>query len=318
MLSTLVLSRRCTNNALVKNFFGVLCLCLAPCLSLSAGDALSQRHAGQGELILTQLDSAPFPHPDRAQGHKYEDKFFSAEDHYSDKTVGIFIPKGFHSGKTIDFVVHFHGWANNVTSVFERYKLIEQLVESRRNAILVVPQGPRNASDSFGGKLEDAGGFKRFMADVMATLPEKTSLTNKNVAVGRIILSGHSGGYHVISSILERGGLTDHVNEVWLFDALYGQTDKFLSWFEKADGRLLDIYTENGGTKVETEKLMTTLRERNISFMALKEKGLALDALRSNRPLLLYTELEHNDVLDKHQTFRDFLATSCLGEITRN
>jgi hypothetical protein len=29
--------------------------------------------------------------------------------------------------------------------------------------------------------------------------------------------------------------------------------------------------------------------------------------------VFIFTDLEHNDVLDKHQTFRGFLETSCLS-----
>src|SRR4051812_31764814 len=66
-----------------------------------------------GELILAQFSSAPFPHPERAEGHYYKTNFFSAEKHYQDNTVGIFIPKNFKPSAKIDFVVHFHGWGNN-------------------------------------------------------------------------------------------------------------------------------------------------------------------------------------------------------------
>jgi len=45
-----------------------------------------------------------------------------------------------------------------------------------------------------------------------------------------IILSGHCGGYRVISAILDRGGRSAHVKEVWLFDALYAESDRFLMW----------------------------------------------------------------------------------------
>ncbi len=249
-----------------------LLLLLLGCAALPArGETLPEHYARYGELIVTQLASAPFPHPKRAEGHTYQGKFYSAKDHYSDITVAIFIPKGFRETGKIDFVVHFHGWQNNVAGVLERYKLIEQLVASGRNAVLVVPQGPRNAPDSFGGKLEDPDGFKRFMGDVMQTLREKSALKQKDFALGQIVLSGHSGGYEVISAILDRGGLTDHVSEVWLFDALYAQTDKFLAWIDRKQGRFIDIYTEHGGTKARTEELMATLKQRGTAFFAAKE-----------------------------------------------
>lgn len=293
----------------------LLCLLLGCAVLPAFGENLPEHYARYGELILAQLASAPFPHPKRADGHTYQGKFYSAKDHYSDRTVAIFIPKGFRETGKIDLVVHFHGWLNNVAGVLERYRLIEQLAESRRNAVLVVPQGPRNAPDSFGGKLEDPDGFKRFMAEVMQTLREKSALKQKDFTLGQIILSGHSGGYEVISAILDHGGLTDHVKEVWLFDALYAQTGRFLAWIDRKQGRFIDIYTEHGGTKTRTEELMTTLKDRGTAFFAAKETDAKPADLRANRLVFLYTDLPHNDVLDKRSEFREYLKTSVLGKV---
>ena len=130
--------------------------------------------------------------------------------------------------------------------------------------------------------------------------------------IGSIILSGHSGGYRVMASILDRGGMTDHVKEVWLFDALYAETDKFLAWFDKFHGRLLDIYTEHGGTKDETQKLMATLKQRGTPFLSGDEAKGTSSELSTKGPIFLFTSLEHDEVLQKHQTFKQFLETSCL------
>jgi hypothetical protein len=297
----------------MKPYLALLSTTLLTTVSVPGAETLSQRYARQGELIIAQMSSAPFPHPDRAEGHKYKDQFFPANEHYTDNTVALFIPKGFRETGQIDFVVHFHGWRNNVENVLGRYKLIEQLIESGRNAVLIVPQGPRNASDSFDGKLEDRDGFKRFMNEASETIRQKSRLRNKAFRIGRIVLSGHSGGYQVISSILDRGGLTGQVQEVWLFDALYGRTDKFLAWTEQSDGRLINIYTENGGTKTETEHMMADLRQRGKKLLAGRESE--MPDLRSQRFIFLYTDLAHDDVLEKHRTFRDFLKSSCLAEI---
>src|SRR6266436_593287 len=166
-------------------------------LSTAWSETLPEHFAQSGELLLVHFPSAPFPHPQRTEGHKYKDQFFSAAEHYTNDTVAIFIPRGFRETGSVDFIVHFHGWNNNVEGVLKRYQLIEQLVASGRNAVLVVPQGPYNASDSFGGKLEDADGFRRFMNDVVETLRQKSALKNKGFTLGKIILSGHSGGYQV-------------------------------------------------------------------------------------------------------------------------
>src|SRR5450759_5059403 len=171
-------------------------LLLVTCLN---AQTMQQRYAPYGELLLTELSSAPFPHPLRASGHLYGTQFFPAEKHYSDSSVAIFIPKNYkHSGK-IDIVIHFHGWFNNIDSTLQHYRLIEQFMESGKNAILVVPEGPKNAADSFGGKLEDKGGFKKFIDEVVAFLVHQKKVNAPRI--GNIILYGHSGGYHVMSYI---------------------------------------------------------------------------------------------------------------------
>ena len=276
-------------------------------------ETLRERYAGYGELIVTQLAPAPFPHTQRAQGHKHKDRLYPADKHYSDSSVAIFIPKGFReSGKT-DFVVHFHGWRNHLEIVFSQYQLIEQFVESCRNAMLIVPQGPFDACDSFGGKLEDADGFKRFMGEVMDTLLQQRKLNAE--AIGNVILSGHSGGYRAIAFILAQGGMTERMKEVWLFDALYKQTEKFLTWLDQHQGRLINIYTANAGTKEETEKLMADLKLKGTAFFARNETEVTPQELQQNKLVFLFTELGHNDVLARHRTFREFLKASCLAEV---
>lgn len=281
----------------------------------TSAQSLEQSYASFGRLIITQFLTAPYPHPSRAEGHKYQDKFFPADPHYSDSTVAIFIPKGFREGRRLDVVVHFHGWGNSVEGTLRQFKLIEQFVAGGKNAVLVVPEGPKNASDSAGGKLEDPGGFKRFVDELSATLRQQAGFKKKKFALGRIILSAHSGGYKVISSILDRGGLPDKVSEVWLFDALYAGTEKFLAWWDEQHGRLLNIYTERGGTKDDTEAMMGLLRRRGTPFLAKNDAEVTPAGLKSGRLVFLSTDLEHNDVLEKRKTFCQFLKTSCLGEL---
>jgi hypothetical protein len=283
------------------------------CAAIAArGADLSQHFAAQGELILAQLASAPFPHPSRAEGHRYEGQLYSAKEHYADSSVAIFIPKGLRETGKIDFIVHFHGWKNHVQRVLEHYQLIDQLATSGRNAVLVIPQGPYDAPDSGGGKLEDADGFKRFMDEVADTLRQKSGLKKKDFTIGQIIISGHSGGFQVMASILDRGGLTDHIREVWLFDALYARTPQFLAWIDRKQGRFIDIYTEHGGTKGETEKLMATLKSRHVPFLARKESDTNIAELLANRIIFLYSDLPHDEVVHKREAFREYLETSCL------
>ncbi len=295
-----------------------LLLSLLPgCLTLSLyAQAWPQSYAQYGNLIVVKLESAPFPHPDRAKGHQYHDKFFSAETNYSDNSVAIFVPKGFRRTDQVDFVVHFHGWGNHVEKVLSHYQLVQQFVDSGRNAVLVVPQGPYDASDSFDGKLEDENGFKRFMGDVTDTLRQRGVIQSE--PIGAIILSGHSGGYQVMSSIVAKGGLSDKVKEVWLFDALYARTDKFMDWFKRyPERRMIDIYTEHGGTKGETETLMTSLKATTpeTPFLFKKEAEVTESDLSKNRLVFLFSELQHDEVMQAHRTFCEFLKTSALAPI---
>ena len=292
---------------------GALWLFSVPSLACAA-PRLDETYTAQGRLILAAFASAPFPHPARADGHTYDGKLYSAKEHYSDNTVALFIPKGFREAGRVDFVVHFHGWRNTIAGTLGTFRLIEQLVASGKNAVLVVPEGPHDAPDSFGGKLEDLDGFKRFMDEVVATLRDRAGFEKKDFSVGRIILSGHSGGYHVIAGILDRGGLAENADEVWLFDALYGQTDSYLNWSDRTHGRLLNIYTDHGGTREESEKLQSRLIARATKIYATEETSLKADALKTNQFVFIHTDFAHDDVMAKRNQFALFLKTSVLAD----
>ncbi|MBN2602337.1 MAG: hypothetical protein JXR87_10120 [Candidatus Marinimicrobia bacterium] len=280
--------------------------------SLLISENLSKQYSDFGDLIFYSLETAPFPHPKRSNGHNYDGKFYSAEDHYQSNRVAVFIPKDFRSDGKIDFVVHFHGWWNSVDSVLVYFRLIEQFTQSGKNAILVVPQGPLKAPDSFGGKLEDENGFSNFMNELIQRLVEDTLVSSKKP--GTIILSGHSGGYHVISYILLRGGLTRHIKEVFLFDALYGQMQKFCHWIKNYNGKLINIYTENGGTKWESEAMMEDFNHWKIPYYSCMETELIDNLLRESEVTFIYSGDGHNEVVHLHNSFRHFLSASQLKD----
>ena len=119
------------------------------------------QHTANGDLILRPFEHAPYPHKSRENGFTYDSKKFPRDPNYVDSTVGIVIPPGYKPGDTVDYVVHFHGWGNHVSKVISQYKLMPQLVAADLNAILIVPQGPKDASDSGGGKLELDEGASR-------------------------------------------------------------------------------------------------------------------------------------------------------------
>ncbi len=268
-----------------------------------------------GESLTVRMKSAPFPHPKRAQGHTYDGKSYPAEQHYRDSSVMIFLPKSFHAAKTLDVVVHLHGWNNCIDTANAQFRLAEQFAESGRNAVLVFPEGPRFAPDSFGGKLEDSCGLQRLLAETMETLLRTKSI---NAKLGNVLLAGHSGAYRAISYMLLRGGVP--VREVWLFDALYGQTEKFAHWLEtdckrlhgRLSGRFINIYTDGGGTKAETEKLMEDLTAWKMPFRAVEESTATKQDFTRSSVIFIHTDLSHNDVIARRSQFRQYLETSCL------
>jgi len=261
-------------------------------------------------LITTNFASAPFPHPQRANGHTYRGEVFRASLHYADNRVALIVPGGFRPGKQVDFVVHSHGWRAALDELLEKFKLVDQFRASGRNAVLVVPQGPLRAPDSFGGKLEDPDGLRNLLTEALAVLRARG--VSGPADIGRVILSGHSGGYHAIAAMLDRGGLPDSIREVYLFDGLYGETDKYLAWLKRGRGKLINIYTDDGGTKTESERMIDALGQAGVPVCRCREKDLDLTELRSQRALFVHSDLGHDGVLFERQQFSNFLRASLL------
>jgi len=261
-------------------------------------------------MIVTTSDHTMFPHEKRAQGHTYEAKTYAADVHYSDRTVAIFVPKGFRAGDATSLVFYFHGWRNNVDDTLKQYRIAEQLAASGVNAVLVLAEGPKNAPDSFGGKLEETGVFASLVSDVLSTLKARGVIAKTRP--GAIVLAGHSGAYRVMAFILARGGLTANIREVYLFDAVYGQTEKFAHWIDRFPGKLIDIHTAEGGTRGESLDLMDDLRAWNIPFVAVPESAVTQDLLRKNRLVFIDSALAHDDVVAKNEQLRAFLSASSL------
>ncbi len=267
-----------------------------------------------GKLIHVKMDNAPFPHDSRKNGYTYKEEFYSFDGHYDDNTVAILIPKNYSVSKKVDFVVHFHGWNNSVDSVLAQFQLLEQFSESKKNAILIVPQGPKNASDSFGGKLSEEGGFDRFMEELMTILKENNYLNN-DTKINRIVLTGHSGGYKVISEIISQNIIFKKIKEIYLFDALYGETTKFLDWVNVAGQRFFVIYTDNGGTKENTKELVKLLKGYGFPYYYQTTRKVKEWELIKNPIMVLHSDLGHNEVMYERKMFKKVLKYGRLDKI---
>lgn len=275
--------------------------------------SISEKYSPLGELIIQKFESAPFPHPDRKNGHIYKGKSFTFKNHYNDNNVIIFIPKGFKSNEKTDLVFYIHGWFNNIQKAVDEFKLIQQFVDSKKNAIFVIPEVPKNAPDSFGGKFEDKNGLFNLTNDVLTFLQENHKINSDKV--GKIILSGHSGAYKAIAYSLMHGGLTKNISDVILFDGLYSQTEKFTHWIENYKGRMINIYTDHGGTKQESENLIKKLNALSMPYFKIEENNLKNDDLKKNRLIFIHSDLTHNEVISKRNQFYKFLKSCKIEEI---
>lgn len=262
-----------------------------------------------GEYILRSFEHAPYPHPSRADGWKYGDKTFPRDPNYIDSTCGIVIPEGYKPGDTVDYVVHFHGWGNHVSKVITQYKLMEQLKAANVNAILIVPQGPRDASDSGGGKLElDKDAFAKLIGEVTTFLNAEGKIRTSKI--GKIALAAHSGGYKVTAAITHLGGMNDHITDVLLLDASYGSLEWFEEWCAADKShRLVSLFTDHLAD--ENQTLMGLLEKAHVEYRKLDEAKLTDEQLKPRGPIFMHTKGPHNDVPVDY--FGRLVATSALA-----
>ena len=217
-----------------------------------------------GEWARIFLKNSPFPHPSRKDGYQYQEKFFPYDPHYSDSSAVVVFPKGFFEhNDAIDLIIHFHGWNNDVLNVMEKFDMVQQLVASKKNAILVFAQGPYRASDSDGGKMEDEDGLLKFVEEILQILKAENRI--ENTKIGNIIISAHSGGYRPAILSLANGNLHNNVKELFLFDAFYALTDQLIPWLKQdQNNRLRSIYTKH--LAEEHQNFINLLNKENLTY----------------------------------------------------
>ncbi len=249
-----------------------------------------------------------FPDTGRMEGHLYNDILYTTADHYWDSSVIIITPKNFIAKQKVDMIFWFHGWNNNIDSALIRYSLSRQFAESGINAVLVLAETAKDAPDSYGGKLEQKNTFNNLVADVLKKLVNMHVISASD-HTGNVLLAGHSGAYRVMADILQNGNIP--VNEVILFDALYADTDKFLSWLTAAnDHRFINIYTNDGGTFDETKNMMSQIKNLNIQADSLEETDVTPGIIQDNKIIFIHTLHAHNDIIQRPDNFKLFIENT--------
>ena len=249
-----------------------------------------------------------FPDTGRMQGHLYNDILYSTADHYSDSSVIIITPQHFIAKKKVDMIFWFHGWNNNIDSALIRYGLSRQFAESGTNAVLVLAETAKDAPDSYGGKLEQENTFSKLVADVLQKLVSM-HVVSASDHIGNVILAGHSGAYRVMANILQNGNVP--VNEVFLFDALYADTDKFLTWLTAGnDHRFINLYTNDGGTFDETKNMMSEIKHLQVPADSLEETDVTPGIIQNNKIIFIHTLHAHNDIIQRPDNFKLFIENT--------
>lgn len=136
--------------------------------------------------------------------------------------------------------------------------MLQTMVDQRINALLVLAQGPYRARDSFGGKMEDEGGFSRLVNDVLTTMKQEKVVASAEV--DKVIISAHSGGYRPAAFSAAKGGMSDKITHLFLYDAFYGQFEEFKTWLLGGKGRILAAYTDH--LSKEHEEFSLAVKEK--------------------------------------------------------
>lgn len=264
----------------------------------------------RGVTLMLELEHAPFPAPGAV---------------YRDPSVLVFVPRHHRPAPGgVQMVVHFHGHNSSVERATAAHELREQLFDSKQNAILVVPELAVMAPDSACGKLEAPGAFGRLLQDVLATLETREARSALGASApgfgarpGRVCVSAHSGGYHAAAcAVRDAGG---GVHEVYLFDALYADTDVFRDWViagrgkPMADRHKLVSYYTAGTTETNTRRLFAELEQAGVHVASEQVEGsLSREDLVHAEAVSIRTQLTHGAVTSELNSLRDCLFASAL------
>ena len=121
--------------------------------------------------------------------------------------------------------------------------------------------------------------------DVLATMVKEGVL--KAAKLNKLIVSAHSGGYMPAAFVVDRGGLNDHITDLFLFDAFYGNHDLFMKFLNASHAEFHAAYTEH-------------LAQEHLDFV----KGAAPE--QTKRLHFAPTTVEHDEVVQTY--FADWMS----------
>jgi len=239
----------------------------------------------EAKTQLVAFDASPFPYrgfipdttrpfldarDDKRRGHTTSRGDVYWEDTvYSDRRSLLYLPPAFDPARPVLIVLYLHGQGATLErDVMARQAVPRQVAASGQNIALVAPQLAVDAADSSAGNFWRGGHFAKYLDEAAERLMrlEGNRQSGRAFNLAPVVIVAYSGGYLSTAYALERGGANHRIKGVILMDALYGDEDKFATWFaaRRRQAFLLSAYTDS--TKEENATLQGLLTKRRIPF----------------------------------------------------
>lgn len=221
--------------------------------------------------FLDVVDGGRHGHASERGGTYWEDET------YSDRRVLLHIPKGFDPRRPALIVVFFHGnEATLARDVRVRQQVPRQVAESGLNAVLVAPQFAVDALDSSAGRFWEPGVFAQFLGEAGERLTELHGdvRVRGTFHAAPVVIAAYSGGYNPAAFVLHSGHADDRLRGVVLFDAPYGEYDKFADWLGKRPPAFF-VSSFGKAAREQNATLQRMLTERGVGFQTALPASLA-------------------------------------------
>ncbi len=228
-----------------------------------------ERH-DKSRPFLDVDDSGRLAHSSPRGGVLWEDTT------YNDRHVLFAVGNDFDPNRPATIVVFFHGnQATLARDVLERQQTARQLAQSELNGVLVAPQLAYDAADSSAGNFWRPGAFAQFLDEAETKLASLYPNAPRG-AFRRmpVVIVAYSGGYVPAAYSLAVGGAGERIRGVVLFDALYGEQDKFAHWVESARNRAFFVSAYSNSSRDENVALRERLARDGVSVQSSLPDGL--------------------------------------------
>jgi hypothetical protein len=207
--------------------------------------------------------------------------------------VAVQIPPGYVPTEKAEITLFLHGHNYGPTStldqILKRFSILEHVASTGRNRIAVFPHS-LNKCDEFKTQLAPTKKLKPFIESIARWMVEKQ--LSKTAEIGSIALAGQSGAYAPLAIIVDQDLYRDHIRELYLLDAMYGNAASFARFALNPKNRFWSNYLPSSSTRQQNELVMKTLQQSGISFFT-KSGNLSREEAASARVGFIEANTSH-------------------------